>query len=697
MSTRPFLLEIGTEEIPAGYIAPYCAQLSRDFSKALTGYNVECGKIHVDGTPRRLVLFCESIQEKQPEETIEMKGPPAAIAFADGTPTKAAEGFCRKNDISLDTAEVKEIDGKEYLVATVTRGGADTTELLKEILPALVRGLKSPKSMRWGSHPTVFARPIQWLLALYGDEVIPAVLDDITASGVTYGHRFLAPDAIEIKSADYSNYTAALKDASVIVDTDERITRITESICSNGGQRDKIDHSLVRTCAYLVEWPTVVRGTFDDEYAELPEPVLTTSLKTHQKSFLLHEDDGRVIPAFLSVTNNDLEDEASIRSGYERVITARLADAAFFWNEDRKKSMNDRVDSLKEMVFQEELGSYFDKTERVVSLTKTMCEKAGLPDVAEAAGRAAYLSRADLTTAMVFEFPELQGTMGRIYAGKIDGEEETVCAAIEEMYFPRGADDPVPSTRAGAVVSIADKLDTLCGCCAVGFAPTGSADPYALRRQTLGILRTLIQHEIHVSLKELVQAACAQISSAANDSVCETVQSVIDGRMETVLKDIGVPYDVINAVCAADTDDVTEIAQRAQQLTALHDTEEMSAACTVVERSFNITKDTEISEIEVNPSLFSEELEKEVWKIWETTIATVRECMSKGDTAGAIKVLGGEYAEKLHEYFEEVRVNVEEADVRKNRLAMLRGIYKTIAKEFADLSAIVFSSTHGTP
>ena len=398
------------------------------------------------------------------------------------------------------------------------------------MLAGIIRSLRSPKSMHWEDKPTIFARPIRWLTAVLGSDCIPVVLDGLKADRITYGHRFISPEPISLDSADKETYLQALRAAHVMPDASDREQEIIRQLLALGAREDKLDQHLVSTCANLVEWPNVVRGSFDDAFLELPEPVLVTSLKKHQKSFPIHDKAGALSAGFLSVANNDLENTDLIRNGYERVIVARLADAKFFWDEDRKKSLADRVDDLKSVVFQQELGTYYAKAQRVQSLIRFLSEETGHAEESIPAERAALIDRTDLVTAMVYEFPELQGTMGSVYARVVDNEPAEVADAISEMYQPRSADDALPASMPGALLSIADKVDTITGCCSIGFGPTGSADPYALLRQALGVLRTLVKHNLRTSLSSLVNAALANFSCDEPEKILDQVLLLMKGR-----------------------------------------------------------------------------------------------------------------------------------------------------------------------
>ena len=683
-----FLLEIGTEEIPASYLAPYSEQLKKMFAEEFLKLNLKAEGISTVFTPRRLTLFCENLSEKQPIKNEKLKGPPASVAFKDGAPTKAAEAFARKTGIDVDKLETKEFDGKEYLYAEVETGGADSVDLLKISIPTIIRKLRSPKSMRWEDKPTVFARPLRWIVAMLGDKIIPAELDGIVASNFTFGHRFIAPEKIVLENAGKEKYCETLLKAYVIVDAQNREEEIVKQLIFHGAIEEKIDTNLVSVCANLVEWPKVVRGSFPEEMLELPEEVLLTTLKKHQKSFLVYDKDGKVVAGFLSVANNDLQDEKRIRSGFERVIVARLADAKFFWDDDRKKKLADIVDNLKNVVFHEKLGTYFDKTKRIQELVEFLADAVGESDAKVHAARAAYLSRADLTTAMVNEFANLQGTMGRIYAKVVDGESDEVATAIEEMYQPRTADDNLPASTAGALLSIADKIDTIARSCAVGLGPTGSADPYALRRQSLGLLRTLAHHNFHISIKEILEKTLK--SSENSSEAFAQVIKLFQGRLETVLKDYGVRYDVINAVLATGWDDVALTVDKAKLIMEIVDTENFKKVCTIAERCNNITKSEKLEDTNIDESLFSEPLEKDMWKAWITASEKMNIAVKDNNYEVAIKTLAEDFSDILHKYFDEVRVNAEDEKIKLNRLKCVRSIRNELFGKIANLSKIVF-------
>lgn len=684
------MFEIGVEELPASYLAPYAEQLARLFEAECEQARLAVEGIKTAWTPRRLVLYCEKVAERQPVTEEEVKGPPVSVAFQGGVATRAAEAFAAKVGLPLEQLERRPVNGKEYLVARVVRGGGKAQELLPGILAGIVRKMRAPKSMRWDDKPTVFARPIRWLVALYGTRVIAVDVDGLRAGRVTRGHRFLSAGKISIPRADYEVYRERLYAAHVIVEAGEREREIERQLLAHGARGDRLDRGLIRLCANLVEWPSVVRGRFPEEMLELPEVVLVTALKKHQRSFCVYDEDGKLAAGFLSVANNDLRDEDRIRSGYERVVVARLADARFFWNEDRSKKLAERVEALRKVVFQEKLGSYYEKSERVRELGAYVAEVVGCKELVEAVRRAAMLARADLTTAMVFEFPELQGTMGRIYARVVDGEPEEVCAAIEEMYQPRWADDALPATVGGAILSVADKMDTIVGCCAVGLGPTGSADPYALRRQALGALKIMVARGWHLALDEVIKKTLAAYGVGDAAAVTQQVRQLFHGRLETLLKDEGVRYDVMNAVMVPGWNDATRVVTTAKALMGLLETEAFRRACTVVERCHNITREAEETPEGVDVGAFCHEWEERLWRAWEGVREELAQAREAGDVRRGIEVLAGEFHDTLHEFFEQVLVMDKDERVRRNRLALVRAIRAGVAEQLADLAHIVF-------
>ena len=491
---KELLLEIGTEEIPARFLPPALEEMADSFQKLMGKERILIGEVATWGTPRRLALVARDVAEEQGYEETEELGPPKAVAFdAAGNPTPAALGFARKQGVAVsDLIEVDTPRGV-YLAVSKRTAVRPTLELLPELLPGFILGLSFPKSMRWGAETITFARPIHWILARYGGAVVPFELGDVTSGGATCGHRFLAPQAVEV--TDAQAYLAALKKARVIVDPEARRTLLSEELArAAAGVKGEVvaNPGLLEENTFLVEYPSVVVGNFEEKFLALPDAVLITSMREHQRYFSLRGADGRLLPHFIAVNNTLTRDPDVVRQGHERVIRARLSDAMFFFQEDAKTPLANRVDALKGVVFHSLLGTSYEKMERFRELAVSLSRQLA-PELEDAVFRAATLCKADIVTEMVGEFPSLQGVMGRQYA-LLNGEPPEVAEALFTHYLPRHADDELPQDKVGALVGLADRLDTICGCFGVGLSPTGTADPYGLRRHALAVIRILRSH-----------------------------------------------------------------------------------------------------------------------------------------------------------------------------------------------------------
>ncbi|MDD2901118.1 MAG: glycine--tRNA ligase subunit beta, partial [Syntrophales bacterium] len=498
------LLEIGTEEIPARFIPPALAEMAASFQKLLEQERIASGEISTWGTPRRLTLVARDLAEAQSEASTEIIGPPKAKAFdAAGQPTQAAQGFAKNQGVAV--SDLIEVDTPRgiYLAVSKRTAGRPTKERLLELLPSYILGLSFPKSMRWGAESITFARPIHWLLARWGGEVLPFVVGDVTSGGFTRGHRFLAPQDVEVKDA--AAYVAALKKAQVIVDPVARRehleTELAQAAAKVGGEVVP-NPGLLEENSFLVEYPSVVCGNFEEKFLALPDEVLITSMREHQRYFSLRGKDGQLLPHFIAVNNTLTRNPEVVKKGHERVLRARLSDAMFFYQEDSKTPLEKRVEALKGVVFHSLLGTSYEKMERFRELAAYLARNLA-PDLEELVRRAAYLSKADIVTEMVGEFPSLQGVMGRQYA-RLSGEPPAVAEAIFTHYLPRHAGDLLPPDLTGALVSLADRLDTICGCFGVGLIPTGAADPYGLRRHALAVIHILRDQGLHLNLPEAV-------------------------------------------------------------------------------------------------------------------------------------------------------------------------------------------------
>ncbi|MDT8901933.1 glycine--tRNA ligase subunit beta [Anaeroselena agilis] len=683
---KDLLLEIGSEEIPAKFMPAALAQLA-DIAKAkFTERRIACGEVQTFGTPRRLALIVRGMAEQQSDRNSENKGPAVKIAFDDsGVPTKAAQGFARGQGVDVKDLVVK--DG--YVYAVVHETGRPVVDILPELLPEIVTAIAFPKSMRWGDLDLRFARPIRWLVALFGGDVVPFSLAEVAAGNVSHGHRFLSTGPVALASVD--EYFAKMTANHVMVDQDLRrqvIREQVEKLAVRQGGTAVIDEDLLEEVTYLVEYPTALCGRFEEKYLALPPEAVITPMREHQRYFPVFAADGKLLPVFITVRNGGQDYIDIVRHGNERVLKARLADARFFFEEDKKVPLADRVAKLKTIVFQEGLGTMYDKTVRLEKLAAEIARKAGLPEAELATiGRGAHLAKADLVTGMVYEFTELQGVMGREYA-KLSGEAPAVAEAVFEHYLPRFAGDSLPQTPAGRMVSVADKLDNIVATFSRGLIPTGSQDPYALRRQALGIVNILIAARYHVSIKALAAAAMDLLAVSGEErraKLCGDIGEFFRLRLKNVLADEGVRYDMVDAVLATDTDDVYDAWLRAKALAEVGATEAMQRAVQALTRAGNLAKNAAGDAID--PALFAADGEKVLYASLEGARKEIAALSASKDYAGVLKVIAG-LADPIDAFFTQVMVMVDDVAVRNNRLALLKSI-TALAAGVADLSKIV--------
>lgn len=687
-----FLLEIGTEEIPAKFMPGALAQLKDLAEKACDANRLNYRELKTWGTPRRIALYINKLAPEQQEVSQEVKGPARKAAFdSQGSPTKAAEGFARSQGVSVKDLIIKEVGGGEYVFAQKREIGRPTQEVLPELLPGLVTGLNFPKPMRWAFSELRFARPIRWLVALYGKDVIPFGLENIQAGRVTQGHRFLSKGPVTLASAgNYQNKLA--KQGYVIVDQDERRKLIWEQIEDLAAREKgvvKPDSELLEEVVHLVEYPTALCGSFAKDYLELPPEVLITPMREHQRYFPVLNKRGKLSNKFITVRNGGEHGLDIVREGNEKVLRARLADAGFFYREDLKTPLAGYVERLKKIVFQETLGTVYEKVERIGRLTAYLAKTTGADKAAaKTADRAALLCKADLVTGMVYEFPELQGLMGREYAAKT-GESPETAHAIFEHYLPRFAGDELPKTTAGALVSIADKIDTIVGCFAAGIQPTGSQDPYALRRQALGVCHIILAGKLPLRLSELVeQAYTAYQGKELRLSPAEVRQETAEffkARLRNIFMDRGISYDVVDAVLAAGFDQPDEAWARTAALAKIRADKSFAALLTAYTRATNLAKKAEGGKI--NPALFKEAVEIDLYEAFAAIQREAAEFGKQGDYLKwfrtATKLRG-----PIDEFFTGVMVMAPEEDIRRNRLSLLKAISE-FYHQVADLSVLV--------
>ena len=679
---RDLLFEIGTEEIPAHVMPHLLEDLAQLAETMLKEHRLSYEKVRTLGTPRRAALIVTGLAERQEDINTETRGPSVAIAFdADGNPTKAGAGFARGQGV--DPSALIQRDG--YVYASVHESGAATAELLTSLLPDLVRAIPLPNSMRWGNLDFRFIRPIRWFVALYGTEIVPFTLAGVTSGNHSRGHRTLAPADFVITSAE--DYEAACEKAYIIVDPERRRAMICEQITETAkacGGTAEITPDLLEEVLYLVEYPTALSGSFEEKYLALPAEAVITPMRDHQRYFPVKAADGRLLPAFITVRNGGKAHLDVVAHGNERVLRARLADAQFFFDEDRKKSLAEHREKLKTVVFQRGLGSMYEKTERLMSLTTAIVEEMATGDADGTAladaRRAAELSKADLVTGMVTEFTELQGIMGREYA-LLDGESPAVARAIDEQYMPRFAGDELPQTLLGVALSVADKIDNIVGTFSQGRIPTGSQDPFGLRRQALGLVLMLIEQESTMLLSDLVDEACDLYDlEEFRDKMQVYVADFIRLRLKNVLSERGVRYDVQEAVLG-DVDLVADVPVRAAYVERLLASEGGEALVQSFVRVGNIARSVTGSTLD--PALFKAEEEGALLSAYQAAAAARAE---GEDTLPTEQALG----RAIDTFFDAVMVMDKDARVKENRLSLLKMIDDYLL-ETADYSKIVLN------
>jgi glycyl-tRNA synthetase beta chain len=687
---RELLLEIGTEEIPARFLPPVLEEMAASFRKMLDAERIGVGEILTWGTPRRLALVAREVADAQAEVTQEIIGPPKAVAVdAAGKPTPAAAGFARAQGVAVsDLIEVDTPRGV-YLAVKKSTTGRPTAERLPELLPSFILGLSFPKSMRWGSETITFARPIHWILARHGGAVVPFEVGDVTSGGATRGHRFLAPQTVEV--TDAAAYVAALLAAKVIVDPAARRALLAEQLArAAAGVHGEVvpNPGLLEENTFLVEYPSVVVGNFEDRFLALPDEVLITSMREHQRYFSLRGADGRLLPHFIAVNNTLTRDPDVVRQGHERVIRARLSDAMFFFQEDAKTPLENRVDALKGVVFHSLLGTSYEKMERFRELAVSLSRQLA-PELADAVSRAATLCKADIVTEMVGEFPSLQGVMGRQYA-RLSGEPPEVAEALFTHYLPRHADDELPPDKVGALVGLADRLDTICGCFGVGLSPTGAADPYGLRRHALAVIRIVRSQQLHLDLVAAVAVALELLQDKISRPGEETALEVLDffqTRLQHLLLAEGLDHETITAVLAAGCRDVVDAVDKVRVLAAVRQSPEFPALATAFKRVINIAQGAEPGE--VSPLLFEHPEENLLFEAAVLMEAQVSQALEQRDYPGVCRALAG-LRGPVDAFFEKVMVMADDANLRRNRLALLLRISQTFLL-MADFSKITAS------
>jgi len=687
---RDLLFEIGMEEIPASFLEPSLAHLQNKFTEKAVELKMGCGAIKVMGTPRRLVLMAKDVAEKQEDMSEELLGPSKKAGFdANGKATRAAEGFAKSKGVNVGDLQVVSTAKGDYLMLIREQKGVATATLLPEILHGLLLDLSFPKSMRWGSNHHPFARPIQWLVAIFGEEVIRFSHEGIESSNTSCGHRFLANERFQIKSA--ATYEQQLADRFVLVDPVKRrsrvVSEIRDAVAQSGEWQDghvAIDETLVDTVTNLVEMPYGICGVFNEKFLQLPAEVLITSMREHQKYFPVVNASGTLLPGFVAVNNTKVNDKAVTRKGHQRVLRARLEDALFFFNNDRKLRLEDRTANLNGIIYQAKLGTMLEKKDRMVKLVKTLADKVD-PALAVDGCRAAFLCKADLLSNMVGEFTSLQGIMGGAYALH-DGESNKVAIAIIEHYMPKRAGAEIPSTDLGALLALADRFDTLAGCFGIGQAPSGTADPFGLRRITLAILHIIEGRGYSFSLHELVHKALALYGDkvAGGKETVAAIINFIKGRFANDCISRGLAAEAVDAAVSVGFDDVNDCLLRIDAIIQLRREPAFKVLAASYKRVKNIIKENR--ETLVNVSLFEHETERNLYNLF----LEVREEMGKlivdKEYAKALEVML-KMKEPVDAFFDGVMVMAEDTAVRQNRLNLLTALGDLIL-QIGDISLL---------
>ncbi len=681
-----FLLEIGTEDLPARFISPAMRQLEEHTSRILGEVNMSFSEVRTYGTPRRLAVVTGGLPRMQSDRVREVFGPSRKAAFdEEGRPTKAAIGFARSQKVNVENLVIKAKDKGEYVVAVLEEKGCPVGEILPEVLKRIVLSLHFPKSMRWGNGDLRFARPIRWLLALLDDEPIAFEVDGIRSGSTTMGHRFLSPAAFKLSKI--SGYQSLLANNFVIVEPEERqrlIAERMEALLLPFGEKAVQDPELIETVVNLVEYPVPVLATFPSDYLSLPRELLITVMKGHQKYFAVEDHHGSITNHFVVVGNTSAENADTVRVGAERVIKARFDDARFYFEEDRKVSLERKTEELRKVTFHERIGSLLDKTDRIVALAEYLSER--IPPVqGKHLVRAARISKADLITGVVREFPELQGIMGKYYALQ-DGEAAEVAQALKEQYMPASSGGELPRSEIGALLSIADKIDTIAAFFSVGIMPTGSEDPFALRRQALGIIAIMLERRIDVPLHDLVRRALGAFGRIENpEAVTVQVLRFFESRLETVFADFGYRTDMIQSVLPVALHiPLFDVRARLEALKRLQDFPYSWEFLAAMKRISNILPSGAVQPL--RPELLEEEAEKTLKARLDSLKGELSQVMHERRYDDAVTLFSS-LTDAVNLFFDRVLVMDKREEIKQNRIALLQDVWETVST-LADFSKL---------
>jgi glycyl-tRNA synthetase beta chain len=700
-----FLLEIGTDEIPARMIQDANQELQKRVEELLSKNSLPYKEVVRTETPRRLALIASGIPATQPDVTEQLTGPATKVAYKDGQPTPAAHAFAKKAGVDVSKLQTVTTPKGEYLTASVIHKGKPAAQLLAELLPKEIVSIYWPKNMYWrAGKPERFVRPVRWIVAMLDGEVVPLEFAGIKAGNQSRGHRILGPEQVSIGSP--SQYVEVMQGAHVTARTADREYKIRKALDAVTrtvpGARWREDAELLKTVVNLTEWPSAILGSFDKQYLSLPEEVLVTVMRDHQKYFAVEDAEHKLAPHFLAVLNTDGDPDGLIRHGNERVLRARFNDARFFWDTDQKIPLVNRVEMLKAVTFQKDLGSYAAKAERMVNLGDRLCrtvDSFGLKADPNAIEQAARYAKTDLTTELVKEFTELQGVIGGLYA-KVQGLRPSIADAIYDQYKPGSTEDSAPRTLEGAVISIADKADSIAGMFALGLVPSGSKDPFALRRQANGIVKTIVEHKLPLSLSRLMAAAREQYAGSEaekkftlkDEAYAEAVRGFFRERLEFYLRDVlGLAYDVVNATLAASADDVIDAVARAQAVAKVRPSTDFESISVAFKRMKNILRQAAETKKKIaspfNPSSLTDQEEKALAATVPQVAKKVKELSASRQYEPALLEIS-RLRPAVDAFFDKVMVMVEDEELRSHRL----GLLQTLVNEFssiADFSEIV--------
>jgi glycyl-tRNA synthetase beta chain len=688
VKSQDLILEIGTEEIPASYLPPAIDQIKRLTEKEFNAQRIPFGEAFAYATPRRIVLHVTDVAQTQESSVREVMGPARAVAFDEkGKPTRAAEGFAKGQGIKVKDLTIVSTPKGEYVAAVKSETSEATASILPAVMPKIITTLHFPKMQRWGYLSLRFPRPVRWLLCLYGSDIVQFDLEGIKSGRLMHGHRFMAPGPFEV--SDVKDYFRQVKKAKVVLDQEERRSIIEEGVVKAAekvGGKPIDDQSLIDEVTYLVEYPVIVTGTFEDRYLSLPREVLITSMRSHQRYFSVVNSRKKLMHYFITISNNVTRDKSVVAMGNERVLRARLEDGMFFFNEDSKIPLETRVKELKEVVFQEKLGTSWEKMERFSALGAYLARKVE-PDCVKEVKRVAFLCKGDLVTQMVGEFADLQGVMGREYA-LLDGEDKTVAEGILEHYYPRFSGDRTPKTVGGAAVSIADRLDTVCGCFGIGISPTGTADPYGLRRHALAVIAILMDRGWRVSLKDLMKESLKLLKgkiSVPQAKSMDGLEEFFKGRLHNLLTGRGYRHDLVTAVLQDHWADPVDAVARIEALTGFSKKAGFADLMLSFKRVMNIIPEGFQGKVDRRKA--GEAVEKDLIDSASTLGSEAAAMLEKGDYLKVLDILA-RMKKPVDAFFDGVMVMDKDAAVKKNRLAIL-GTVSDIFAQVADFRKVV--------